>query len=447
MIVFEDVTKIYDPDVVGLQNFTCHIGKGEFVFLVGASGSGKSTLIKLVLKELVPDSGRILVAGRNLGTLRHSKVPLLRRNIGCVFQDFKLLPNKTVYDNVAYALEVVGEPRRSIRRKVPEILSLVGLNDKTNSYPHEISGGEQQRVSVARAFVNHPPLLLADEPTGNIDPETAVGIMQLLVRINRTGTSRSSWPPTTATWSTACAGACCSSTRGAGTRAARARRAARRLRPGGRRGGAGGAHVRLGFFLKEAFGSMRRNWVMAMAAVITVFISTAILGAVLVTRDNLNQGATSLKNRVLIEVFIKDDAPDEQKAALEQKIQQLQEQGVVKSYTYISKDEALKRFEDRFGPRIVQNLPINPLPASYEIQVKDANQVDAVAQKFFDEAGGGQRPRHAQRGQVRGRDGAQDARHHQPHRHRHVDRHRRLRARRRAAHQHDGAPQHLRPAP
>jgi cell division transport system ATP-binding protein len=179
VIVFEDVIKVYDPDVVGLQDFTCHIGKGEFVFLVG----------KLVLKELVPDSGRILVAGRNLGTLRKSRVPLLRRNIGCVFQDFKLLPNKTVHDNVAYALEVVGEPRRSIRRKVPEILSLVGLAEKTDSYPHEISGGEQQRVSVARAFVNHPPLLLADEPTGNIDPETAVGIMQLLVRINRTGTT------------------------------------------------------------------------------------------------------------------------------------------------------------------------------------------------------------------------------------------------------------------
>src|SRR5664280_914582 len=189
MIVFEDVTKVYDPDVVGLEDFTCHIGKGEFVFLVGPSGSGKSTLIKLVLKELRPDTGRILVAGRNLGTLRNSKVPLLRRNIGCVFQDFKLLPNKTAYDNVAYALEVVGEPRRSIRRKVPEILSLVGLAEKTNSRPHEISGGEQQRVSVARAFVNHPPLLLADEPTGNIDPETSIGIMQLLLRINRTGTT------------------------------------------------------------------------------------------------------------------------------------------------------------------------------------------------------------------------------------------------------------------
>jgi len=189
MIVFEDVTKIYDPNVVGLQDFSCHIAKGEFVFLVGPSGSGKSTLIKLITRELRPDKGRILVAGRNLETLKDSKVPLLRRNIGCVFQDFKLLPNKTVYENVAYALEVVGEPRRSIRRKVPEILSLVGLADKMDSYPHEISGGEQQRVSVARAFVNHPPLLLADEPTGNIDPETAIGIMQLLVRINRTGTT------------------------------------------------------------------------------------------------------------------------------------------------------------------------------------------------------------------------------------------------------------------
>ncbi len=189
MIVFENVSKVYEPGVVGLENFTCHIGRGEFVFLVGPSGSGKSTLIKLITRERQPDAGRILVAGRNLSALRNSKVPLLRRNIGCVFQDFKLLPEKTIYQNVAYALEVVGEPRRLIRRKVPEILDLVGLSEKINNYPHEISGGEQQRVSVARAFVNHPPLLLADEPTGNIDPETAIGIMQLLVRINRTGTT------------------------------------------------------------------------------------------------------------------------------------------------------------------------------------------------------------------------------------------------------------------
>jgi cell division transport system ATP-binding protein len=189
VIVFENVSKMYDQNVPGMMDASFHIEKGEFVFLVGPSGSGKSTLIKLVLKQLEPTDGRILVAGRNLHTLRRSKVPLLRRNIGCVFQDFKLLPNKTVYENVAYSLEVVGEHRRSIRRKVPEILNLVGLADKTNSLPHEVSGGEQQRVSVARAFVNHPPLLLADEPTGNIDPETSIGIMQLLLRINRTGTT------------------------------------------------------------------------------------------------------------------------------------------------------------------------------------------------------------------------------------------------------------------
>jgi cell division transport system ATP-binding protein len=189
MIVFENVTKIYEGDIVGMQDVSFHIEKGEFVFLVGPSGSGKSTLINLVLKQLEADEGRILVAGRNLKSLRRRKVPLLRRNIGCVFQDFKLLPNKTVYENVAYALEVVGEPRRAIRRKVPEILNLVGLSDKMSSLPLEVSGGEQQRVSVARAFVNHPPLLLADEPTGNIDPETSIGIMQLLLRINRTGTT------------------------------------------------------------------------------------------------------------------------------------------------------------------------------------------------------------------------------------------------------------------
>lgn len=189
MIIFEGVTKLYDNNVVGLQDCSFHIPKGEFVFLVGPSGSGKSTLIKLVLKELEPTKGRVIVAGKPLESLRRSRVPLLRRNIGCVFQDFKLLPNKSVYDNVAYALEVVGEPRRSIRKKVPEILKLVGLFEKMNNRPSEISGGEEQRVSIARAFVNHPPLLLADEPTGNLDPDTSVGIMQLLEAINRTGTT------------------------------------------------------------------------------------------------------------------------------------------------------------------------------------------------------------------------------------------------------------------
>jgi cell division transport system ATP-binding protein len=189
MIVFEDVTKVYEPDVTALEHVTFGIDKGEFVFIVGASGSGKSTLIRLLLKELEPTSGRIIVGNRDLGRLKRGQVPRLRRNIGCVFQDFKLLPSRSAADNVAYALKVQGESRASIRRKVPEVMNMVGLSHKMSSYPDELSGGEQQRVSIARAVVNHPPLLVCDEPTGNLDPDTSVGIMQLLYRINRAGTT------------------------------------------------------------------------------------------------------------------------------------------------------------------------------------------------------------------------------------------------------------------
>ena len=189
MVTFENVTKIYEPDVAALQDVSFAIDKGEFVFIVGASGSGKSTVIRLVLKEIEPTRGRIVVGGRELGRLKRKKVPLLRRNVGCVFQDFKLLPNRTAAENVAYALKVQGETSTAIRRKVPEVLNMVGLTHKMSSLPDELSGGEQQRVSIARAFVNHPPLLICDEPTGNLDPDTSVGIMQLLYRINRSGTT------------------------------------------------------------------------------------------------------------------------------------------------------------------------------------------------------------------------------------------------------------------
>src|SRR5215468_8609557 len=189
MIVFESVTKIYEPDVTALRDVSFVIEKGEFVFVVGASGSGKSTIVRLLLKELEPTRGRIVVGGRDLTRLRRSKVPLLRRNVGCVFQDFKLLPTRTAAENVAYALKVQGENSTNIRRKVPEVLNMVGLTHKMSSLPDELSGGEQQRVSIARAFVNHPPLLICDEPTGNLDPDTSVGIMQLLYRINRSGTT------------------------------------------------------------------------------------------------------------------------------------------------------------------------------------------------------------------------------------------------------------------
>ncbi|MEA2310650.1 MAG: cell division transport system ATP-binding protein [Solirubrobacteraceae bacterium] len=189
IVSFEGVSKTYSSGDTGLEDASFSVQRGEFVFLVGASGSGKSTTIRLLIKETDPTEGTITVAGRDLSSISRRRVPYYRRNLGVVFQDYKLLPNRTVYENVAYALQVTGGTRREIREKVPDILRLTGLSLKLHSYPDQLSGGEQQRVSVARAFVNHPPLLLADEPTGNLDPETSIGIMQLLYRINRTGTT------------------------------------------------------------------------------------------------------------------------------------------------------------------------------------------------------------------------------------------------------------------
>jgi len=189
MIRTVNVTKAYKGNVVALRDVSIDIIKGEFVFLVGPSGSGKSTMMRLILREDSPTSGEIYVAGKNVAQLAKWKVPALRRNIGCVFQDFKLLPNKTVFENVAFALEVIGVSRGVIRRQVPEVLELVGLGDKAPHLPDELSGGEQQRVSIARAFVNRPQILIADEPTGNLDPTTSIEIMKLLDLINRRGTT------------------------------------------------------------------------------------------------------------------------------------------------------------------------------------------------------------------------------------------------------------------
>lgn len=189
MISMRNVSKVYGADKPALSDVNVEIEQGEFVFLVGHSGSGKSTFIRLLQRELLPSTGTIVVAGQDLTKMKNWKVPFLRRNIGCVFQDFKLLPNKTTYENVAFALEVIGRSKHVIRTQVPEVLRLVGLEEKINNYPDELSGGEQQRVSIARAFVNRPPLLLADEPTGNLDPATSLGIMSLFSRINKTGTT------------------------------------------------------------------------------------------------------------------------------------------------------------------------------------------------------------------------------------------------------------------
>ncbi len=191
VITLDHVTKIYpaQPDKPALSDVSLEIYAGEFLFLVGHSGSGKSTFIKLLTREIKPTKGKIYVADEDLTTMRNWRVPYLRRNIGCVFQDFKLLPNKTVFENVAFALEVIGKSKHVIKTQVPEVLRLVGLQEKMNKKPDQLSGGEQQRVSIARAIVNRPPLLVCDEPTGNLDPQTSRGIMDLLDRINRTGTT------------------------------------------------------------------------------------------------------------------------------------------------------------------------------------------------------------------------------------------------------------------
>ncbi|TNC27179.1 cell division ATP-binding protein FtsE [Mumia zhuanghuii] len=190
MIRFENVSKTYPGQPrPALEKISLEIEKGEFVFLVGTSGSGKSTFLRMLLRETRPSTGRVFVAGKEINRLANWKVPKLRRQLGTVFQDFRLLPNKTVSENVAFALQVIGRPRAEIRRVVPETLELVGLEGKGDRMPDELSGGEQQRVAVARAFVNRPMILIADEPTGNLDPTTSVGIMKLLDRINRTGTT------------------------------------------------------------------------------------------------------------------------------------------------------------------------------------------------------------------------------------------------------------------
>ena len=189
MIEFRNVNKTYDTGIKAIKNANFRIDKGEFCFLVGASGSGKSTLIKLILKEEEPTSGTIIINGKDTTFLKQSKIPYLRRSMGVVFQDFRLLPDKTVYDNVAYAMYIVRSTPKHIRRQVPMVLSLVGLSGKAKMYPEELSGGEQQRVALARALVNNPAVLIADEPTGNLDPETAWGIMTLLNDINMRGTT------------------------------------------------------------------------------------------------------------------------------------------------------------------------------------------------------------------------------------------------------------------
>lgn len=189
MIELRGTSVIYPNGVRALSNTDLFIDRGDFVFLVGPTGSGKSTLLRLIYRDIIPAFGEIWVNGQNIGTLKRSQVPYLRRKMGVVFQDFKLLPDRTIFDNVAYAMEVIGATQKEIRRKVPRVLGLVGLASKASSHPEELSGGEQQRAAIARAIVNDPAILIADEPTGNLDPDTAWELMQILQKINMRGTT------------------------------------------------------------------------------------------------------------------------------------------------------------------------------------------------------------------------------------------------------------------
>ena len=189
MIDFRNVSKVYDNGTKALNNVNIHIDKGEFVFVVGASGAGKSTFLKLMMREEVPSSGTITIKDYNLGEMKKRKIPYFRRNLGIVFQDFRLIPNMTVYDNVAFAMRVVGAREKAIRKRVPYVINIVGLSQKARNYPNELSGGEQQRVALARALVNNADIIIADEPTGNVDPQMSLEIVELLKRLNETGTT------------------------------------------------------------------------------------------------------------------------------------------------------------------------------------------------------------------------------------------------------------------
>ena len=189
MIDFKNVSKVYDNGTKALNNVNIHIDKGEFVFVVGASGAGKSTFLKLMMREEVPSSGTITIKNYNLGEMKKRKIPYFRRNLGIVFQDFRLIPNMTVYDNVAFAMRVVGAREKDIRKRVPYVINIVGLSQKARNYPNELSGGEQQRVALARALVNNADIIIADEPTGNVDPQMSLEIVELLKRLNETGTT------------------------------------------------------------------------------------------------------------------------------------------------------------------------------------------------------------------------------------------------------------------
>ena len=371
MIVFDGVTKIYEPNVAALSDVSFVIDKGEFVFVVGASGSGKSTVVRLLLKELEPTSGRIIVAGRDLVRLPRRKVSQLRRNVGCVFQDFKLLPNRTASENVAYALKVQGEGADSIRRKVPEVLNMVGLAHKMSSLPDELSGGEQQRVSIARAFVNHPPLLVCDEPTGNLDPDTSVGIMQLLYRINRSGTTVLMVTHDR-------------------EMVDKMRRRVIALEDGKllrdeRRGWLRGVRIRV--VIAEAWRSLTASLSTTLAAALTVLIGMFLVGLLIAFWTFADSWSNQQKGKLVVKVFMctRDACPQEATPSEINAVNaKLTADSRVKSVRFVSKAEGLRKMQ-KDHPELFATgtIPSNPLPDSFTVTPVKGEYTKAIAESFI----------------------------------------------------------------
>ena len=392
----DDATVVYPGGHVALERLSLEIDRGEFAFIVGPTGCGKSTLIKMLIREIEPAAGTVQIAGKDINEMPADRTPYLRRRIGTVFQDFKLLPNRTVYDNVAYALQVIGEPRSQIRRKVPEILRLVGLQAKIHNYPDELSGGEQQRVAIARAFVNHPPLLLADEPTGNLDPETSIGIMQLLYRINRTGTTvlvvthdREMVDKMRRRVIALEEGRLVRDEAAGGyhedestTEFAARVRAEMGV---GDEGGTNGTTPRdsstepmgrVVFFLSEAFRALRRSAAPSVAAIVTIVVTTLLLGVLVPVLRASESKATEVRDQIGLKVFLYrrrdasaeiDDAGGEARRASRTST----------ASTYCSPECAKKDLQTRVEGDLessIDELNSNPLPPSFNLDARRPRQ-------------------------------------------------------------------------
>ena len=375
MIRLENVTKSYSTEVVALRDASFDVAKAEFVFLVGPSGSGKSTLLRMMNRQERPEKGSVWVAGRNINEMSDSKVPHLRRNIGNIFQDYKLLPNRTVHENVAFALEVIGRPKHVIRQQVPAVLDLVGLSGKQERFPHQLSGGEQQRVSIARAFVNRPLILLADEPTGNLDPATGEGIMRLLDRINKTGTTvvmathdqrivnmmRKRVHPT--------------------------RPRHHRARPGQ---GCLRMISRLRYTLREMWASLTRNLTLTVAAVITSMVSLFLFGMTLLIQQAFDNQLSQWTGGVKMIVYVKNgaeaDAVDRIKEALESRPE------IIQNVEYCDVACSLGQAQKLFAadPESLKFLSEKNIPSYFSVEPVDKDSIQqllSIRQSFVEQPG------------------------------------------------------------